>query len=145
MSQSYVTAGAFRSLLEAFADIHVPTSDAAPRPADKAEALRRQLRGAIGAVADLRWRDMLQRMREAAEEGQKEYRLLRFPCDEARDGGRAIREQEPQWPDTLTGEAADLYRHWQAELKPRGFHISARELEYPGGLPGDIGLFVSWA
>jgi len=147
MSQSEVSASAFRSLVEAFAELRVPTPEAAPapRPLQAAEALRRQLRGAIGTMGDARWRDLLQRMREAAEDGQKEYRLLRFPCDEVRDGGRAIREQEPQWPTTLTGEAADLYRHWEAELKPRGFRISARELEYPGGLPGDIGLFVGWA
>ena len=27
----------------------------------------------------------------------------------------------------------------------RGFRSSARELEFPGGLPRDIGLFVGWA
>lgn len=145
MSQHELSASAFRSLVEAFAELRIPTPGGAAKPLRAAESLRQQLRNAIGTVSDARWRDLLQRMREAAEEGQKEYCLLRFPCDEARDGGRAIREREPQWPATLTGDAADLYRHWEAELKPHGFRISARELEYPGGLPGDIGLFVGWA
>ena len=74
-------------------------------------------------MGGLYWRDLLQRMREAAEEGRKGYRLPRFPYDDSRDGERAIHEQ----------------------LKPRGFHIWAPDLQYPDGLPGDIGLFVSWA
>ena len=27
---------------------------------------------------------------------------------------------------------------------PAGFRLSARVLEFPGGMPGDIGLFVVW-
>ncbi|MDE2006184.1 MAG: hypothetical protein KGI51_06440 [Rhodospirillales bacterium] len=145
MSQTTLSASAFRSLVQAFAELRVPLSGAPSGPSHAAQELRRQLRDEIGKVSDARWRHLLQHMREAAEDGQKDYRLLRFPCDEARDGGRAIREQEPQWPATLTGEAADIYQHWEAELKSRGFQISARELEYPGGLPGDVGLFIGWA
>ena len=48
------------------------------------------------------------------------------------------------WPKTLRGEAAEIYLHWERELKPRGFHLMARVLDYPNGMPGDIGLFLGW-
>ncbi len=148
MSQSSLSAGAFRGLVDAFARLRVPLPEGGTPlagPADTAARLRRELRAAIHQHAgNDRWRELMQRMREAAEDGAHEYRLLRFPCADCTDDGRAIRQNEPQWPTTLTGEAADLYRHWEQELNPLGFRIAARELDYPGGLPGDIGLFIAW-
>lgn len=145
MSQSDLSAGAFRALVDAFATLRVPLPGAGATATGAAQRLRRDLQTAIHRqVGDARWRELMQRMREAAEDGAKEYRLLRFPCSDCTDDGRAIRQGEAQWPGTLTGEAADLYRHWAQELKPLGFRIAARELEYPGGLPGDIGLFIAW-
>jgi hypothetical protein len=38
---------------------------------------------------------------------------------------------------TLRGEA-------EHDLKPCGFHLSARVLDFPDGMPGDIGLFLGW-
>jgi hypothetical protein len=31
-----------------------------------------------------------------------------------------------------------------AELKPLGFKLNAQILDYPGGMPGDIGLYLRW-
>ena len=90
------------------------------------------------------WRAMLHRAREAAETGQTEYILLRFPNQLCIDGGRAINVAEADWPTTLRGEAAEIYLRWERDLKPRGFSLSARVLEFPGGKPGDIGLFLVW-
>ena len=59
-------------------------------------------------------------------------------------GGRAINVSEADWPATLRGEAAEVYLRWQHQLKPHGFHLSASVLEFPGGMPGDIGLFLGW-
>jgi hypothetical protein len=70
--------------------------------------------------------------------------LLRFPSQLCSDGGRAINVTEPDWPATLRGEAAEIYLRWERHLKPHGFHLTARVLEFPGGMPGDIGLFLSW-
>jgi hypothetical protein len=51
---------------------------------------------------------------------------------------------EPRWPGTLRGEAAEIYLRWERDLKPHGFHLTARVLDFPGGIPGDIGLFLVW-
>lgn len=95
-------------------------------------------------ITDESWRGVLHRAREAAERGEKEIMLLRFPSDLCRDGGRAINVSEPDWPASLRGEPAEIYLRWEHELRPRGFHLAARVLDFPGGMPGDIGLFLVW-
>jgi hypothetical protein len=82
--------------------------------------------------------------RQAAENGQKEFMLLRFPSQLCSDQGRAINAVEPNWASTLRGEAAEIYLRWERDLKPRGFRLSARAPDFPGGFPGDIGLFLAW-
>ncbi len=95
-------------------------------------------------IGDETWRNMLHKAREAAQHGQKEFMLLRFPHDLCSDGGRAINVPERDWPKTLRGEAAEVYLRWERELKSRGFRLTARVLDFPGGFPGDIGLFLIW-
>ena len=95
-------------------------------------------------VADAKWQAILHQAREAAEHGAKEFMLLRFPRELCSDGGRAINAPEADWPRTLRGEAAEIYLRWERELKPQGFHLAARVIEFPGGFPGDIGLFLVW-
>jgi CBS domain-containing protein len=90
------------------------------------------------------WRSLLHQARAAAEHGLKELMLLRFPSELCSDGGRAINVTEEDWPSTLRAEAAETYLRWQQDLKPRGFHLRASVLDFPGGMPGDIGLFLSW-
>lgn len=95
-------------------------------------------------MRDENWNTLLHRAREAAEGGEREFLLLRFPGDLCSDGGRAINAALPEWPQTLRGEAAELYLRWENQLQPRGFHLAARVLDFPGGKPGDIGLFLGW-
>ena len=37
-----------------------------------------------------------------------------------------------------------VYDYWKNNLKPGGFGFSARIINYPGGVPGDVGLFFTW-
>jgi CBS domain-containing protein len=90
------------------------------------------------------WRATLQRAKDAAACGAKEILLLRFPHDLCSDGGRAINAPEPDWPQTLRGEAAEIYLRWKNELQPLGFQLGARILDFPGGFIGDVGLFLVW-
>ncbi len=90
------------------------------------------------------WRTLLENAHRAAEQGQTEFPLLRFPSQLCSDSGRAINVAEKGWPKTLRGEAAEIYLWWEQDLKPEGFHLSARVLDFPGGMPGDIGLFLAW-
>lgn len=96
-------------------------------------------------VSDQAWAELMAKAREAAKAGEKEYLLLRFPSQLCSDGGRAINITEPDWPATLRGEAAELYLRWERDLRPQGFHLAAQILDFPGGFPGDVGLFLIWA
>jgi CBS domain-containing protein len=95
-------------------------------------------------ITDDAWRKLMQGAREAADRGEEEFLLLRFPSELCSDGGRAVNVPEPDWPATLRGEAAEVYLRWEQELKPGGFHIAARVIDFPDGMPGDIGLFLTW-
>jgi CBS domain-containing protein len=97
-------------------------------------------------ITEKRWRELLRRAREAAARGMKEFLFLRFPHDLCSDGGRAINALggNGNWPETLRGEAAELYLRWKQDLRPHGFRLAARVLDFPGGVPGDIGLFLEW-
>jgi len=96
-------------------------------------------------ISDVGWRSLVQHARQAAEQGEKEFMLLQFPAALCSDGGRAINSYRPEWPETLRGEAAELYSRWASDMKPHGFELTARVLDFPGGMLGDVGLFLAWA
>jgi CBS domain-containing protein len=95
-------------------------------------------------ISEESWRNLIHRARIAAQQGLKEFMLLRFPSQLCSDGGRAINAPDPDWPATLRGEAAEVYLRWSHELRPQGFHLAARVVDFPDGVPGDIGLFLVW-
>lgn len=70
--------------------------------------------------------------------------LIRFPSQLCRDGGRAINAPDPNWPETLRGESADVFQRWRNELHPQGFKIAAQIINFPDGMPGDAALFLIW-
>jgi hypothetical protein len=80
---------------------------------------------------------------EAGRDAAK-HLALRVPCGICTDDGRMINSAQPGWPATLRGEAADLYRLWETVLKPKGFQMWAEILDFPNGMPGDVGLTLSW-
>jgi CBS domain-containing protein len=133
----------FKRAVTAFEDRGKRQREEAHRAA--AEHRQHQVTELLGEhVSDERWHDVLRQARRAAEHGEKEFQLLRFPSQLCTDGGRLINVPDPNWPATLRGEAAEIYVRWQADLKSGGFHLVARVLEFPDGIPGDIGLFLVW-
>ena len=98
----------------------------------------------VARLSDASWNRLLRAARSAASRGEKEYLLLRFPSELCTDHGRAVNAPDPAWPDTLRGLAAQIYARWNSELRPKGLRVTARVLGFPGGVPGDIGLFLRW-
>jgi CBS domain-containing protein len=120
-------------------------AQASERRRVESEERRRAVTALIEAhIREDDWKRLLHKAREAAEGGEKEALLLRFPSELCADAGRAINAALSHWPQTLRGEAAELYLRWERDLKPRGFHLAARVLDFPHGMPGDIGLFLVW-
>jgi N-acetylglucosamine kinase-like BadF-type ATPase len=83
-------------------------------------------------------------VRAAAERGEREVMALRFSSEYCTDGGRAINSFEPDWPASLTGFAKRAYEFWQQELEPQGYKLRAQIMDFPGGMPGDVGIFLRW-
>jgi hypothetical protein len=83
-------------------------------------------------------------VRRAAQQGERQLLALKFPASYCNDQGRRINNLEPDWPASLEGFAKKAYDYYMAELKPLGFKLNAQVLDYPGGMPGDIGLYLRW-
>ena len=61
------------------------------------------------------------------------------------DSGRAINNNAPNWPETLQGKAKELFDRYEERMKPQGYRLKAMVINFPGGVPGDIGFFLNWA
>jgi hypothetical protein len=85
-----------------------------------------------------------QLVNHAAERGETEVQIYRFPNELCSDRGRRINNGESDWVETLEGRPKLGYEFWHEHLRPLGFGLKAEVLEYPGGMPGDIGFFLTW-
>lgn len=80
----------------------------------------------------------------AALHDEFEVMVYSFPSYLCTDGGRAINNVLPNWPATLQGKARDIFELFERVGKPLGYRFRAMVINFPGGIPGDIGFFVSW-
>jgi hypothetical protein len=83
-------------------------------------------------------------MQAAAERGENHLSVFTFPSELCTDGGRAINNGDPNWPSTLVGFAQRAYEFYKAELQPHGYRLRAEILDFPGGMPGNVGVTLSW-
>jgi hypothetical protein len=125
----------------------------------EAERLRELMRGR--AAADKARREQIERFLQgrltkrdlaeararvlhAAEHGAFEAMVMRFPSALCVDEGRAINNWRPDWARTLPGKAREAHALWEKWARPRGYGLRAQILDYPEGMPGDVGLFLTW-
>ena len=83
-------------------------------------------------------------IKRAASNGLTEVEVIRFPNQLCTDRGRAINQMEAGWENTLTGLPKELLEFWREFLKPHGYKLKVQVVEFPGGIPGDIGMKLSW-
>jgi hypothetical protein len=83
-------------------------------------------------------------IQRAVRNGLTEVQVYRFPNSLCTDKGRAINQMEAGWEKTLTGMAKEIYQLWADHLQPRGYRIRYQVVDYSGGVPGDIGITLSW-
>lgn len=83
-------------------------------------------------------------IQRAVRNGLSETQVYRFPNILCTDRGRAINQMEPGWENTLTGIPKEIYQLWRDYLQPRGYRIAYQIIDFPGGVPGDIGIILSW-
>jgi hypothetical protein len=83
-------------------------------------------------------------IQRAVRNGLTEVQVYRFPNSLCTDHGRAINQMEAGWEKTLTGIAKEIYQLWADYLQPRGYRIRYQIIDFSGGVPGDIGIVISW-
>jgi hypothetical protein len=83
-------------------------------------------------------------VKSAAEPGEREVMVLRFSSEYCPDRGGAINNFEPDWPKSLTGFGKRAHQFWEKELQPQGYKLRAQIMDFPGGMPGDVGMFLGW-
>jgi hypothetical protein len=113
-------------------------------------------------LTDWHVQTILDRIKRAFDRGESELMFTSFPSSFCTDSGRAINNTgvppigspdagqsivttgDPAWLATLPKGVRPICAYWKRELQPGGFHFSARIINFPGGEPGDVGLFFSW-
>ena len=83
-------------------------------------------------------------LRKAAGKGDKDVLVMRFPNALCTDKGRALNNLEKGWPSTLIGRPLQAFEFWRDHLQPQGYGLKAMIVDWPEGLPGDIGFFLTW-
>jgi hypothetical protein len=80
----------------------------------------------------------------AVSNGLTEVQVYRFPNVLCTDHGRAINQQESGWEKTLTGLPKEMYEFWDRRLRPLGYKLKVQIIDFPGGMPGDVGIILKW-
>jgi hypothetical protein len=80
----------------------------------------------------------------AVSNGLQEVLIGRFPNTMCTDRGRAVNQQEPGWENTLTGLPKELFEFWKKHMKEKGYRMKVGIVDWPNGMPGDIGITLSW-
>jgi hypothetical protein len=124
-------------------------ADKEARAATAAEAEKRalieQLSKPSGLSEDEKVKLASTVIQRAVRNGLTEVQVYRFPNILCTDRGRAINQLEPGWEKTLTGIPKEIFQLWTDYLKPRGYRIRYQIIDFPGGIPGDIGITISWS
>jgi hypothetical protein len=109
------------------------------------KALMDKLSKPSGVSDDERLERAIAIIKRAANNGATEVEVARFPNTLCTDRGRAINQQERGWETTLTGVPKELFEFWQKHLKSNGFKLRVQIVDFPGGMPGDVGMTLSWS
>ena len=144
-------------------DALLPTAKEIQRQAEIADAEKAEQYAQKLAVAEAEKRKLIERLskpsglpedekiqlaatviQRAVRNGLSEVQIYRFPNSLCTDRGRAINQGEAGWEKTLTGIPLEIYQLWSDYLKPRGYRILFQIIDFPGGMPGDISIVLSW-
>ena len=113
-----------------------------------AEAEKKALLDKLTKPSGLSDEEVLKRARviieRAVSNGLTEVQVYRFPNSLCTDHGRAINQQEPGWETTLTGVPKEIYDFWDRQLRSLGYKLKVQIVDFPDGMPGDVGMTLKW-
>ena len=137
-----------KELMAKIAKVEGEKASKAMKAHEAAEAEKQELLDRLSRPSGLSDDEVMEKaaiiVNRAVENGMTSVQVFRFPNHICTDNGRAINQVEDGWENTLTGIPKEIYEFWKRQLKPRGYHIRYEIIDYPGGMPGDVGIFLSW-
>jgi hypothetical protein len=80
----------------------------------------------------------------AVNNGFTQVQVYRFPNRLCTDRARAINQQEAGFGSTLTGLPRKMYEFWARQLRPLGYKLQFHIVDFPNGVPGDVGMTLKW-
>jgi len=138
-----------KEVMEKLALAEAEKASAAARRQAELEAEKKLLLEKITKPSGVTDEEALRRVatiiERAAANGLTEVQVYRFPNALCTDRGRAINQQEPGWETTLTGLPKEMYQFWERQLRPRGYKLRFQIVDFPDGVPGDVGVTLKWA
>jgi hypothetical protein len=138
-----------QQMMEKLALVEGEKATEAARIRAAAEAEKKALLDKLSAPSGVSEEERMKRaaaiIERAVSNGLTEVLVMRFPNSLCTDHGRAINQQEAGWEKTLTGLPKELYEFWNRQLRPLGYKIRFQIVDWPGGMPGDIGITLKWA
>lgn len=138
-----------KEMMEKLALAEAEKAEAASRRQAEVEAEKKLLLEKITKPSGVSDEEAMQRVaiivQRAVSNGQTEVQVYRFPNQLCTDHGRAINQQEPGWEKTLTGLPKEMYEFWDRRLRPLGYKLKCQIVDWPGGMPGDVGISLKWA
>jgi len=138
-----------QEMMEKLAFAEAEKADTAARKQAEAEAEKKLLLDKIIKPSGVSDEEAMKRVavivNRAVSNGLTEVQVYRFPNALCTDHGRAINQQEPGWEKMLTGLPKEMYEFWDRRLKPLGYELKVQIVDWPGGMPGDVGITLKWA
>ena len=135
--------------MEKLALAEAEKASAALRKQSDAEAEKKMLLEKLTKPSGVSDEEALRRVgiiiERAVSNGLTEVQVYRFPNALCTDHGRAINQQEQGWETTLTGLPKEMFQFWERQLRPRGYKIKFQIVDFPDGMPGDVGITLKWA
>jgi hypothetical protein len=138
-----------KEVMEKLALAEAEKASAAAKKAADTEAEKKMLLEKLTKPSGVSDEEALRRVaaiiERAVSNGLTEVQVYRFPNAMCTDRGRAINQQETGWEQTLTGLPKEMYEFWGRQLRPRGYKIKFQIIDFPDGMPGDVGITLKWA
>jgi hypothetical protein len=138
-----------QEVMEKLALAEAEKTSEASRKHEAAEAEKKMLLDKITKPSGVSDEEAIKRVaviiQRAVANGLTEVQVYRFPNQLCTDHGRAINQQEAGWEKTLTGLPKEMYEFWDRQLRPRGYKRRVQIIDFPGGMPGDVGITLKWA
>ena len=138
-----------KELMQKIALLEAEEAEKQARAHAEAEAEKKALIDQLSKPSGMSDEEAIERgikiIERAMHSRMTEVEVFRFPNQLCTDKGRAIIQQEPGWEKTLTGAPKEIYQLWEKYFRPRGYKLKVQIVDYPDGMPGDVGMTLSWA